>query len=72
MDNPTGAKVSRLLHLPERCLLQGIDPRSLPEDLTEREIVQGCGNAMAVLANGNIIRATILFMESMGDDSSSS
>ena len=72
MDNPIGAKVSRLLHPAERCLLQGIDPRSLPEDLTEREIVQGCGNAMAVPAIGNIIRATILFMESMGDDSSSS
>ena len=39
---------------------------------TEREIVQGCGNAMAVPAIGNIIRATILFMGSMGDDSSSS
>ena len=72
MDNPTDAKVSRFLHLAERCVLQGIDPRSLPEGLTEREIVQGCGNAMAVPAIGNVIRATILFMESMGHDSSSS
>ena len=72
MDKPTGSKVLRVPHPAERCLLQGIDPRSLPEGLTEREIVQGCGNAMAVPAIGNAIRAMILFMENIEDDSSSS
>ena len=72
MDKPAGSKVVRVLHPAERCLLQGIDPRSIPEGLTEREIVQGCGNAMAVPAIGNVIRAMILFMENIEDDSSSS
>ena len=72
MGKPAGSKVFRFLHPAERCLLQGIDPRSLPESVTEREIVQGCGNAMAVPAIGNVIRATILFMDGMEDDSSSS
>ena len=72
MDKRPGSKVLRFLHPAERCLLQGIDPRSLPESLTEREIVQGCGNAMAVPAIGNVIRATILFMDGIEDDSSSS
>ena len=72
MGKPAGSKVLRVLHPAERCLLQGIDPRSIPEGLTEREIVQGCGNAMAVPAIGNVIRAMILFMENIEDDSSSS
>ena len=56
MDNPNGSKVLRSFHLAERCAPQGIGPRSLFEGLTEREIVQGCGNAMAVPAIGNVIR----------------
>ena len=72
MDKPAGSKVLRFLHPAERCLLQGIDPRSLPKSLTEKEIVQGCGNAMAVPAIGNVIRALILFMDNVDDDDSSS
>ena len=71
MDKPAGSKVLRFLHPAERCLRQGIDQRSLPEGLTEKEIVQGCGNAMAVPAIGNVIRAMHLFIESIEDDSNS-
>ena len=70
MDKPAGSKVLRFLNPAERCLLQGIDPRSLPEGLTEKDIVQGCGNAMAVPSIGNVIRAMILFIESIEGDSS--
>ncbi len=41
-------RISRLLHPLERCLLQGIGPRDLPQGLSGAAISRGCGNAMTV------------------------
>ena len=49
-------RISRLLHVAEMCLLQGISPSSLPRrHVTQRQIAKGCGNAMTVPVVGAIM-----------------
>ena len=52
--------MSRLLHLAEICLLQGMSPREMPCTLSRMQIARGVGNAMSVPVVGSILNAVLL------------
>ena len=52
--------ISRMLCPAERCLLQGISPKSLPrKGISDRDVVIGCANAMTVPVVGTILSAAL-------------
>ena len=52
-------RVCRPLHVYERCLLQGIDPLTIPGNVRPSAIVRGCGNAMTVAIVGTVMFAVL-------------
>ena len=61
---PKDAVIMRPLWPAERCLLQGIDPASIPGALSETAMLKGTGNAMTVPVIGGVLVSVFRFLES--------
>lgn len=60
---PDDVAILRPLWPAERCLLQGIDPASIPSALTDAAIIKGTGNAMTVPVIGGVLAGIFRFLE---------
>ena len=60
---PKDAVIMRPLWPAERCLLQGIDPASIPGALSETAMLKGTGNAMTVPVIGGVLVGVFRFLE---------
>ena len=60
---PKDAVIMRPLWLAERCMLQGIDPASIPVALSDTAMLKGAGNAMTVPVIGGVLVGVFRFLE---------
>ena len=60
---PKDAVIMRPLWPAERCLLQGIDPASIPGARSETAMLKGTGNAMTVPVIGGVLVGVLRFLE---------
>ena len=60
---PNDAAIIRPLWPAERCLLQGLDPASIPGALSESAMIKGTGNAMTVPVIGGVLAGVFRFLK---------